>query len=127
MLLTKQPDGSLLIECRGDQFTQAWQVALQPEKVLMSDGRPAVRKETALGTTFTTIHRHAWDILKGLPRNRPMVSGKIRLCEWCGGEMKVSREYESCWCFVCPRCKSSEIHSKHLVGGTVGGGEKEKR
>ena len=126
MLLTNRPDGSLLIECRGDVFTKAWKVALQHEKVIMPDGRPAVRKDGPLGVTWTTVHRHAWDILKKLPRNRPMVQGKIRLCEWCGHEMKVAREFESCWAFKCAVCQSSEIHSKKLVGGTYGAGEHEQ-
>lgn len=127
MLLTRQHDGSLLIEDRGDRFTQAWRLALQHERVVMADGRPAIRKDSPLGVTYTTVHRHAWDLLKKLPRNRPMVQNRIRLCEWCGNEMKVAREFESCWAFHCPKCKSSEVWGKNLVGGTVGGGEEEKR
>jgi hypothetical protein len=126
MLLSKRPDGSLLIECRADQFTEAWKAALQTERVVLQDGRPAVRRANTLGITFTTIHPHAWEILRKLPRNRPKVANKIRLCEWCGYTLKVSREYEDVWCFTCDRCRSSEVHSKLLVGGTIGAGEREK-
>ena len=127
MLLTNRPDGSLLIECGGRDFTRAWQEALQHEKVLMADGRPAIRRETGLGVTWTTVHAHAWNVLKTLPRNRPMIRGKMRLCSWCGAELKLSREFEEVWTWVCPACKATEIMGKNLVGGTRGGGEKEKR
>lgn len=127
MRVTTQQDGSLLVEDRGDQFSALWATAKQHEKVVLPDGRPGVRRHTAMGVMYTTVHAHAWDILRRLPRNRPVVYSKGRLCQWCGSELKVSREYEGCWCFTCPKCKSAEVHDKRLVGGTVGGGQKEKR
>jgi len=127
MLLTRLPDGSLMIECRADQFSAEYKAAPIHERVVLDDRRPAVRKVTDQGITYTTIHPYIWEVLKALPRNRPMVQNKIKLCQGCGSEMKVSREYEGCWCFTCDKCKSVETHDKRLIGGTFGAGEKEKR
>ena len=127
MLLTRQPDGSLLVEVRGDHFTTAYRAAHVSQRVVLPDGRPAVREAKPDGVTYTTIHGKAWEILKTLPRNRPLIQNKVKLCEACGAELKVSREYEGCWCFTCPKCKSVETHDKRLIGGTWGQGEKEKR
>ena len=126
MKLSRRPDGALLVEDRGDQFTRAWKSARRDEKVVLTDGRPAVRKQTDLGVMYLTIHQHAWDLLKQLPRNRPMIHNRVKLCEWCGNELRMAREMEGYWIFKCTRCTSSEIHDKRLIGGTRGAGEHEK-
>jgi len=41
--------------------------------------------------------------------------------------MRVTREYGEVWCFRCPACGSSETWGKNLLGGTRGGGEREKQ
>ena len=127
MLLTRQSDGSLLIEGRADHFSQLWKAAPIANRVVLEDKRPAVRQVTEQGVTFTTIHPYSWEVLRRLPRNRAILHSRTKLCEFCSAELKVSKEYETVWCFTCPVCKSVETHSKQMIGGTVGAGEKEKR
>jgi len=120
-------DGSLWVECRADQFGLALKQASNHEKTVLPDGRPAVRKTTEVGIMYLTIHPHAWDIIKRRPRGPQSVPSRVRLCEWCRSIMKVAREFEGCWTFVCPKCKSTEIHDKRFVGGSIGAGQKEKK
>ena len=127
MLLTRQPDGSLLIEGRADHFSQLWKAAPVASRVVLPDGRPAVREVKMEGVTYTTIHGRAWEVLRVLPRNRAILHSRTKLCEFCSTELKVSKEYETVWCFTCPVCKSVETHSKQMIGGTLGAGTKEKR
>ncbi len=126
MLITPQADGTILIEGRADHFSDAWKQAQRKDRLILDDGRPAVRKLHDDGRiVITTVHPNAWDILKQLPRSRTAPS-KTRLCEWCGSELKVTREMEQYWVFHCPSCQSAETWDKGIVGGTAGAGEKEK-
>lgn len=129
MLITRQPDGSLLVECRGDQFSAAWKVATVAQRVVLPDKRPAVRKEDELGVTYTTIHYKAWDIVQYLKRHGKLKTvPQRRQCEFCHSELKVVREVsKGYWTFSCPNCHSVEIHDKKLIGGTFNQGENEKR
>ena len=131
MLITHRSDGSTLIELTGKQFQDRYKIANLAERVVMDDRRPAVRSVSELGTTYYTILAPLWVLLCHLPRNRPKVENRVMRCDACGGDMRVTREYDGggkdagCWCFKCPRCKSTEIWSKDIVGGSKGGGEKE--
>ena len=51
---------------------------------------------------------------------------KRRLCEFCGSDLKVTKELHDSWVFRCTSCESHEIYAKALVGGTIGAGEPEK-
>jgi len=51
MLFTRRPDGSLLIEVNGKQFTEMWKAAPQADRIVMDDRRPAVR-------THSDVQRH---------------------------------------------------------------------
>lgn len=131
MLLTHRPDGSLLIECNGRQFGDLWKTATVAERVVMDDRRPAIRRQSDLGLTYYTIAGVLWEILRSLPRGQPKVQNKIMRCDACGSDMQVTHEYDGggqsagFWTFVCPKCRSTEIWSKEIVGGTKGAGEKE--
>ena len=132
MLITHRLDGSTLIELTGKQFREKYAVATQTEKVVMNDRRPAVRTVSELGTTYYTILAPLWELLCRLPRHRPKVENRVMRCDACGSDMTVAREYDGggkgagFWCFSCDRCKSTEIWSKSIVGGTAGQGQKEK-
>ena len=131
MLITHRPDGSTLIELTGRQFQDKYKAAPVQERVVMADKRPAVRTVSELGVTYYTILEHLWEMLRYLPRNRPKVENRVMRCDACQGDMTVTHEYDGggkgagFWTFACDRCKSREIWSKDIVGGTKGGGEKE--
>ena len=128
MLVTNLPDGSVLYEGRADHFSQEWNVAPTKDKVVLPDGRPAVRWQKESGqTAYTTILPYLWSILKTLPRDRQMVKNRVKLCEACGAELKMVKETEQCWSFACDKCKSVEVHGKDFLGGTIGQGLKEPR
>jgi len=119
-------DGAMVVEGRADEFSKEWRAAAPEDRVVLEDKRPAVRHRVEEGTLYFTPHPEAWERLKRLPRGRLVVSGKTRLCEFCSTELRVSREFHDVWSFVCPSCKSTEVHGKRLVGGTLGAGEKEQ-
>lgn len=128
MLCHLQKDGSWLIEERLDEFLRQWKLTARDARVVLEDRRPAIRTHTD-PVTYLTIHPYVWDLvkqkLKETLRGTPPPP-RTRRCEGCGGELKVTREYEQVWVFACDRCKSVETHGKNLVGGSVGAGEKEK-
>lgn len=113
--LTQYEDGTPVLEGRADEFSREWRAADQTDRIVLRDKRPAVRQQTELGTLYFTMHPEAWDRLKRLPRNRPMIVGGRKLCEFCGTELKVSKEDADVYCFKCPSCQSSEIHSRSLI------------
>lgn len=119
-------DGSVVIEGRADEFSKEWRAAPLHDRLVMPDGRPAVRQATELGPILFMMYPAAWDRLKKLPRGRLIICNRTKLCELCGTELRMVRELETMWCFRCPSCRSVESHSKDLVGGTLGAGEKEK-
>ena len=131
MLITHRLDGSTLIELSGKQFQDIYRDADVREKVVMEDRRPAVRKVNDLGITYYTIVGMLWEVLKGLPRGQRKVQNKVMHCDACGSKMKVTHEYDGngqgagFWTFACDACKSREIWSKEIVGGTPGAGTKE--
>lgn len=130
-ILTKLPDGSLLIETRLDRFLEKWKVSDRANRLVLGDKRPAVRTFDDSGINLTTIHPEAWDrvklVIKPLLKQGEIEHpNKRRLCEFCGSELRVKRELHDSWVFVCPSCETSEIHAKALVGGTQGAGTKEK-
>jgi len=119
-------DNIMVIEGRADEFSREWRAAAPQDRVVLDDKRPAVRHRMSEGTLYFTPHPEAWERMKRLPRGRLIVAGRTRLCEFCSSEMRVAREYHDVWTFVCPSCKSSEVQSKALVGGTRGAGEQER-
>jgi len=128
MLLTTQPDGSLLIEGLASEFSDEWKSATHDEKVVLHDGtrRPAIRKVHQDGrVVFTTIHPEAWAILKRLQRGRTHPY-RQRLCDQCGSLLRIACEREQYWVFRCESCRTAEFHDKRIVGGTLGAGEREK-
>lgn len=129
MLLTRLPDGSLMVECRGDQFAEAWKLAKPSERIVLEDKRPAVRKETEQGVTVTTVHEKAWDIIQYLKRHDKLKTvPRRRQCEFCHSELTVAREVsKGYWTFTCKNCHSTEIHDKRMIGGSWEQGENEKR
>ena len=127
----KLPDGSLLIEGRLDRFLEKWKVADRANRLVLGDKRPAVRTFDDAGINLTTIHPEAWDrvksIIKPLLKQGELTHpNKRRLCEFCGTDLKVTRELHDSWIFRCPSCEANEIHAKALVGGTIGAGTPEK-
>lgn len=131
MLMSRLPDGSLLIELTGRQFTEKWTTAAKADKVVLDDQRPAVRAKGDLGTTYYTILGRLWEVLRARPRGQAKVENRVMRCDACGADMKLTHEYDGggkgvgCWTFACDVCKSREIWSKDIVGGTARGGERE--
>jgi hypothetical protein len=130
-LLTRRPDGSLLVETRVDYFLDLWRTTDHANRLVLEDRRPAVRRQDDHGPTILTIHPAAWEPLRARI-TQLLAAGKLthpsrkRLCECCATELTLVRELDSSWVFRCEACRSAEIHSKTIVGGTVGAGEKEK-
>lgn len=129
-LLTRRPDGGLLIETRLDYFLEKWKAAPRHHKLVLADRRPAVRTIDEQGINLTTLHPEAWDRVRAviqplLAQGELKHPSRERLCEFCSTTLTVVRELHDCWVFRCPSCETSEIHSKALVGGTIGAGEKE--
>ena len=135
MILTRRKDGGLVFEERWDRFCSEWRAASAKERVVLDDGRPAVRREPRPEdedgeVTFTTLAPALWERIKSRQRAAFAMEPppkRVRLCQACRAEMGVAREYESVYCFRCPVCGSSETWGKQIVGGTFGAGEKEKR
>lgn len=130
-LITKQPDGSLLIETRLDHFLEKWKVAALHDKLMLDGGRPAVRTQDDQGVNLTTIHPAMWERVRAVIK--PLLNkgdldhpSRGRMCELCGTELKLRRETESAWVFHCDACLTNEIHGKKFVGGQLGAGEREK-
>jgi len=134
-LLERYSDGGLMFNDRWDRFCQSWRVATPRERVVLNDGRPAIRREPSPDEedgeiTYTTIAPALWEKIKQRQREAFALTPpppRTRLCQACRAPLKVAREYGDCWTFVCDQCKSTEIHGKDLVGGTWGAGEAEKR
>lgn len=134
-MILERYHGALLFNDRWDRFSVLWRTSPAKERVVLDDGRPAIRREPSPDeeggeVTFTTLAPELWNRIKSRQREAFVMNPpppRTRLCLACRGEMKVSREYEAVWCFRCPTCGSSETWGKDLLGGSVGSGEKEKR
>lgn len=131
MLMTRQPDGSLLFEGSWSDFLMDWKLAKQADKVVLADRRPAVvRRHPDTGeVSYVTLHPRVWDIARAqfqemLRLNPP--KKRERLCRACRQPMTISRETTDVWCFKCSRCDTVDIEAKALVGGTIGAGQEEK-
>lgn len=131
-LFSKRPDGSTVISMSFTEWGKIFGAAADEEKVVLEDGRPAVRREPMmrdLPATYVTLHHAAWDELTRAERryHREFLSqpqpSRSRLCSACGAELKVKREWHRMWGFYCPRCQSPELLGKDLYGGTIGQGE----
>src|SRR6266850_423567 len=121
-LLTRRPDGALLVETRLDHFLEKWKLASRFNRLVLDDKRPAVRSVDDQGVSLTTLHPEAWvrvrAVIKSLLQQGELKHPtKQRLCEFCGSELKVVRELHDTWVFHCPSCETNEIHAKALVGG----------
>lgn len=129
MLLDRQPDGTIIFSMTWKLFIADWRAATSENKVILDDGRPAVRRPETDPVSYVTLYAAIWpEIRYKLQEMMALTPPKKRerLCELCRNSMTVSREYEGCWTFVCDVCKSTEIHGKDHVGGTIGQGEREK-
>ena len=127
MILSRLPDGTTLFEERLDQFRTDWRAAPETRRLVLDDGRPAVRLEngslvTVLAPYWTVMRQYMHARLAPGVRHPP----RARYCQACGAIMQISREFEHAWTFACDTCKSTEIHGKTIVGGTEGAGEREK-
>lgn len=134
-LLSRRKDGGLVFEIRWNRFAEEWRTAAAKERVVLEDGRPAIRREPSPidpegEVTFTTLPQSLWERIRIRQREAFAMNPpppRTRLCQACRGELKVSREYEDVWCFTCPTCGSAETWGKTVLGGSIGSGEKEKR
>lgn len=130
MFIDRLPSGSPAFCLRWTDFLKEWRTADHADKCVLPDGRPAVRRDGDPRPTYTTVSMPFWDILrhklKAAYAARPAPK-RVRLCAGCLTEMEVARELAEVWTFRCKRCRSVEIHSKRIVGGTLGAGETEKR
>mgnify|MGYP001561557671 CR=1 FL=1 len=135
MFLERRPDGGLVFNDRWDRFSVSWRQATDAERVVLEDGRPAIRREplpdeTDGEVTFTTLAPELWERIKSRQREAFALAPpppRTRWCQACRAAMVVSREYDVVWCFRCPTCGSSETWGKDVLGGTRGAGETEKR
>ena len=133
MIFSRRPDGGLLFETRWDLFSAEWRVASAKERVILEDGRPAIRREATDEdgeVAFTTLAPELWNRIRARQREAFLMNpppARTRLCQACRAEMRVTKEYENVWCFRCSVCGSSETWGKDVVGGTRGAGETEKR
>lgn len=130
MLLDRQRDGTIIFSGTWKEFIADWKAATPDNRVILDDGRPAVRRPDADPVTYFTIYPQIWpEIRHKLKAMMALTPPKKRerLCELCRNPMRVSREYEGAWCFTCQVCRSTEIHGKDHVGGVWGAGEKEKK
>lgn len=134
-LIARYRDGGLLFNERWDRFSVQWRTSAPHERVILDDGRPAIRREPNPiepdgEVTYVTLASALWDTIKKRQKAAFAMEPpppRTRLCQACRAEMKVSREYEAVWCFRCEACGSSETWGKDVLGGTQGSGEKEKR
>ena len=132
VLIERLPDRSLVFCCTWREFLQAWRQADQAHRVVLPDGRPAARTdgEGEVPPSYTSLHPHVWPVLRARLKEAfalvPPSSKRVRLCEACRSELKVSREESMVWHFKCETCGSIEIYGKDFVGGTPGAGEKER-
>lgn len=133
MFLLRRRDGSLEFQQDWKTFRDDWVAADQAHRVVLDDGRPAVRRDPPSledKPSYLTIYPNVWESvrhqMKAAFAAAPPAK-RIRLCPNCRSEMKVAREFEDVWAFVCDRCKQTDILAKSLIGGTQGAGEREKR
>ena len=126
MKMDTLPDGTPIFSLRWDEFRSDWKLAVPPQRVVLDDGRPAVRSLS--GDSYVTIAWPLWECVRERFRESLVTTAKKRehLCEACHTPMKITHEYEHAWTWTCDVCKSAEIHGKTIVGGTIGAGEHEK-
>lgn len=133
------PTGELVFEDRADHIRNLWlKVRAGKAKGVCTklyDGRPAIRRTiqdfgedvayyTFNPVTWETIQRRLKSRLRDVEAWEP--PPRTKLCEACAAELAVVRELEGVWIFRCPLCNSVETHSKALVGGQIGAGERER-
>ena len=131
-VLVEKYQGCRVFSGRWDEFLRQWNAAPQANRVVLPDKRPAVRRPPDEGEdkpSYVTVHPLVWEDIR--PRLEQRMALRVhprraRLCQACGAEMRVSKEYEQVWAMVCTVCKSVEAWGKDIVGGTPGAGEKEK-
>ena len=128
-MLDRRPDGSIVFSSTWKSFIADWREAKPENRVVLDDGRPAVRRPDTDPPAYYSIYPQIWpEIRSRLKEMLAQAPPKKRehLCELCRNPMTVAREYEGVWTFRCDVCKSTEIHGKAQIGGTVGAGETEK-
>ena len=130
MILDRNPDGTIIFSGTWKDYVAERRKARPDQRVVLDDGRPAIRRISEAGeVSYVTLYLSIWpEIRHKLKDMMALTLPKKRehLCELCRTPMTVAREFEGCWTFVCDVCKSTEIHGKSVIGGTIGGGEPEK-
>ena len=136
MRISHLRDRSIVFESGWNELRVKWIAAELKDKLVLEDGRPAVRLyvDESGRHSYQSLYPAIWAMVKEQQRHRIQAPGqpvrhpkRARLCQQCGAEMELTKEYGSTWSFACKQCKSSEVHGKHLVGGTEGAGDVETR
>jgi len=137
-IMSRMPDGTLLIETDLSAFQKEFDVIDSSERLKLPDGRLAVKRPDLLAEGFTvlTVHPEVWERMKSAAKrvngmkeylNRfEKSASRGRTCRRCGSELRAKMEMEGWWAFKCRTCEHREVWGKTLVGGTSGAGEKEK-
>lgn len=124
-------DGVAVIPEKAKTFWTAMRDAPASDRVVLPDGRPALRSVSQVGTFYRTLHPLIWQASRKILKEygaRALVQpvSRTRLCQSCLTPMAVKRELEGIWVLACPMCESVELWGKQLVGGTQGAGDREK-
>ena len=128
MLIERSPDGAYIFAGRWDHLKAEWDAADDQHRVLLHDGRPAVKRDGE-PASFVTVHAKVWEVIRRRQKAAMQVEPprkRVRLCRGCRSEMEVVRETTECWSFRCPACQSVDVEGKDQIGGPIGQGEKEK-
>lgn len=102
--------------------------AMPEEFTYLPDGRPAITRPPLNGVPHAiTLYWNTWEIRKSKHREKHLPKGpRERACSNCGCAMTVSKEFGDTWSFRCEACQQVDVWGKQIVGGTKGGGEKER-
>ena len=98
MRISHLRDGSLVFESGWAELRAKWVAAETKDKVLLEDGRPAVRlyvDEPDGRHSYQSIYPAIWEMVREQQRHRSQALGtdvrhpkRSRLCQQCGAEME---------------------------------------
>ena len=131
MYITRQPDGTVLVETTAKAFLDEWKQASSHCKVLLDDKRPAIVRQPDMANgdpTFLTLMPAVWDRMKAVGWKKLQTARHpphARLCEVCGAKLRLVCESAQHWIFKCLQCPTRETWGKTMLGGTIGAGNKE--
>lgn len=129
MRMLRLRDHTLVFEVPWDTFRASWRQADAPRRLVLDDGRPAVRAAT--GDFLETLPWGVWEACRrwfdqyGEPEP---ARKRERLCTTCTTPLTLVREHSQTWAFACPRCHAVEVWGKtgpRGIGGTPGVGDRE--